>query len=602
MLYYYRCIQDVIKKLMYILNKRQKKYSIGLLLLTLIGAIFETLGVSIIIPLVTAMISPEILMENQYLSMAAGYLGISEASQFVLLLGIGVVLIYIFKNIYLTALSYARIRYASKVQRELSVKMMYSYMKREYSFFLNVNTSDLLRGTNTDVAGVYQVIYQGFRLATESITIFCICIFIMGTDFILAFSVILVIIFCLVIVLSVFKTMMKKMGKMYRESSAEISKHSYEAFQGIKEISVMHRQKYFIKHYEEAYKLMQKANVGQVVAAESPAYIIEGICVSVLILTVCFRMMGESQAAIFLPQLASFAIAAFRILPSLGRISSSFNQFIYYCPSVTAVYDNVKEADDYVQSSKRDKDSEKQECVDESKEVNFVEQIQLKNVCWHYKNAKEDVLHNLNITIGKGESVAFIGASGAGKTTLADVILGLLHPQNGTIEVDGMSIYDIPEIWCRMIGYVPQAVYLTDDTIRNNIAFGIEKDEINDQMIWEALEQAQMKTFIEELDEGLDTIVGERGIRFSGGQRQRIAIARALYFNPDILVLDEATSALDTDTETAVMESIEALQGHKTLIIVAHRLTTIRKCDKIYRIADGKAIECKKEDVICKQE
>lgn len=213
-------------------------------------------------------------------------------------------------------------------------------------------------------------------------------------------------------------------------------------------------------------------------------------------------------------------------------------------------------------------------------------------------NAKEAVLTNTFLCINKGESVAFIGSSGAGKTTLADIIMGLLKPQEGSVEMDGIDIFSIPHQWAKIIGYVPQSVFLIDDTVRRNVAFGLKEEDISDEKVWSALGQAQLKEFVEGLPAGLDTIVGERGVKFSGGQRQRVAIARALYEDPDILVLDEATSALDNETETVFMESIDALQGSKILIIVAHRLTTIRNCDRIYEITDGIAIERKKEEVL----
>ena len=215
---------------------------------------------------------------------------------------------------------------------------------------------------------------------------------------------------------------------------------------------------------------------------------------------------------------------------------------------------------------------------------------------WKYPESKKATLQGINLEIKKGESVAFIGESGAGKTTLADIILGLYIPQEGTVTVDGVSIYDIPQDWSRIVGYVPQSVYLLDDTIRNNILFG--EKQMDDKKIWDALKQAQLYDFVKTLPDGLNTIVGERGIKFSGGQRQRIAIARALYYNPDILVLDEATSALDNETEEALMESIEALQGLKTLIIIAHRLSTIRNCDKIYEVKDGKIELRNKEEIL----
>lgn len=308
----------------------------------------------------------------------------------------------------------------------------------------------------------------------------------------------------------------------------------------------------------------------------------------------CIRIMIGTNLNTFVPVLGTFAVGAFRILPSISKISSRLNAIAFYRPCLQSTYDNLKEINEY---DEQYMPTLQQEHISLEKEISFQNCLEIRNISWKYLNAKNNVLQNLSLTIHKGESVAFIGASGAGKTTLADVIMGLLEPQSGAVEVDGTDIFSIPHQWARTIGYVPQSVFLIDDTVRGNVAFGLKEENVFDDKIWAALEEAQLKEFIESLPLGLDTIVGERGVKFSGGQRQRIAIARALYENPDILVLDEATAALDTETENAVMESIDALQGFKTLIIVAHRLTTIRNCDKIYEIKDGIAVERSKADV-----
>lgn len=272
------------------------------------------------------------------------------------------------------------------------------------------------------------------------------------------------------------------------------------------------------------------------------------------------------------------------------------NNIVFYRPTVEAVADELHEVEEYRQIINNQINRQIENKSDE--EYTFHKKVEVKNIFWKYPRSDKHVLQDVSIMIEKGDSVALIGVSGAGKTTLVDVIMGLLRPESGSVTVDGIEIATIPKKWSRLIGYVPQVVFLVDDSIRSNIAFGLRQEEVDDEKIWSALEQAQLKKFVQSLPDGLDTVVGERGVKFSGGQRQRIAIARALYYNPKILVLDEATSALDNETESVVMESIEALQGHKTLIIVAHRLTTIRKCNKIYEIIDGHAILREKEEVL----
>lgn len=311
-------------------------------------------------------------------------------------------------------------------------------------------------------------------------------------------------------------------------------------------------------------------------------------------------MQMGTDVAEFVPVLGTFAMAAFKMLPSIGKITSRMTGIIYARPYLDNLYINIREVEEYEKSyNEFIKEYAKEEGVDkDSSCLEFKHELSVRNVTWKYRNQGNNVLNQISLNIRKGESVAFIGASGAGKTTLADIILGLLKPQGGTVTVDGADIFAIPQTWARIVGYVPQMVFLKDDTIRNNVAFGIREEDIDDNTVWKALEEAQLREFVERLPNKLDTIVGERGIKFSGGQRQRVAIARALYHKPQILVLDEATAALDNDTEAAVIESIDTLQGSVTLIIVAHRLTTIRNCDTIYEIKDGRAIKREKSDVL----
>ena len=297
----------------------------------------------------------------------------------------------------------------------------------------------------------------------------------------------------------------------------------------------------------------------------------------------------------FVPKLGAFAMAAFKILPSIGKVSSRATTMAYSFPRLENVYHNVVEAKEY---EKQREKYVKENIVNKNVEVSteFEQVLSINHVEWKYREQIKPVLENVTLEIRRGESIALIGESGSGKTTLSDIILGLLHPQKGSVYMDGIDVYGMPEEWAKVIGYVPQSVFLIDDTIRNNVAFGLKN--VDDTDIWYALEQAQLKKFVESLPEGLDTMVGEQGIKFSGGQRQRVAIARALFSRPQILVLDEATAALDNETEAAVMEAIDALQGKMTLIIVAHRLSTIRNCDKIYEICNGRAELRKKVDIL----
>lgn len=585
--------KEIWDKFRFILTTSQKKWGIVVIIMTLLGAICETMGVSIILPLVQVMIEPQQLRENEILEPIIEKLHLTSDAHLIWAIGGAVIVVYAFKNLFLTFLSYVRVKYACKVQRELSVEMLNSYMKRGYVFFLNSGTGDLMRGMINSITYTYTGLYQIFKLFAEAMTIAFICIYIMLADMVMALCVVGLAVICLALVVLVCQKQVKKCGEVYYKYSGLINQSLIQTFQSIKEILVMHREDYFIGSYKKKYQKQQKGFIGQTVAAESPTYIIESICVAGLIVAVCIKAITAEDASLLVPQLAAFAVAAFRILPSLGRISNYFNQFMFCIPAINDTYQNFKEV-----RGQEDTAEEQREWDGKIEHANLIDQLSIENITWKYPTATGNVLEGVSIDIKKGQAVAFVGKSGAGKTTLADVILGLLKPQNGCIKIDGMDIEDISGERSSLIGFVPQNANLLDDTVRRNVAFGIEDEEIDDELVWQALEQAQMKDIIEGMPEGLNTEIGERGIRFSGGQRQRFAIARALYNNPDILILDEATSALDTETETAVMKAIETLQGHKTLIIIAHRLTTIKNCDVIYEIKNRKAYERKYMELI----
>lgn len=560
-------------------------------MMTMIGVVFETLGVSIILPVVQAMLYPEQLLNNEWIEFAAEILQLKGEFQILILVAVLAIMIYVIKNIYLIILSFVRAKFSSKIQRDLGVYMMQSYLKRGYPYFLKESAHKMHRGITGDVAGVYTIIYNGFRLLSEILTVFAIGIYILITDVVMSLSILLIAGTSVTITFFLCKNKMKILGESFRKFDTEMKNCSYQTFHGIKEVLVMNKQDFFVRQYDNACKEQQKAMVGQTVLAESPAYIYEAVCVIAMIIAVVFRVSIGGESSEFISNGAIIGVAAFRIMPSLGRISNCANVIMFNIPAMNATYTNLREANEYRYKAKDD-------TVSEIGNMFFKNEITLQNVSWKYDGAEERVIRNLNLKIRKGDSVALIGESGAGKSTVADIVLGLLKPLEGAVCMDGINIKTIPTLWCKIIGYVPQSVYILDTSIRRNVAYGIEAEKIDDCLVWKALEQAQLKEFVEELPEKLDTILGERGIRFSGGQRQRIAIARALYYNPEILILDEATSALDNKTEEGIMEALEYLIGRKTLVIVAHRLTTIRKCNHIYEIKDGKAILRKKEEVL----
>lgn len=583
-------------QLRYIMTEKQKRQSAAIFILIIGGALFETLGVSAILPFIQSIMEPEELVNKWYIAVIVRTLNLKDTYSIVYLCGVFISLVYVIKNVYLFASSRIQSKFRWRFQKNLSTKMLASYMKRPYVYFLDINSAEIIRTLSTDVFGVLEILQNGFRFFSEFFTVVLIGIFTISVDAVMALQILLIAGLCFFGITFFFKNRLSKIGAKQRDANVERTKCAYQAVNGYKEVQVMQRADCFVEAYEEAYEGQRKLEVSFETISALPERLIETVCIIGLILVVCLRLASGVAVEEFVPKLSVFAVAAFRILPSVSRMTGYLDNVVYYRPTAEAVSDELHAVEEYRQIIDRQINKEVEEQSDE--EYSFRDKVEVRNIRWKYPRSDKYVLQDVSITIEKGDSVALIGASGAGKTTLADVILGLLHPEGGAVSVDGIGIETIPRKWSRLIGYVPQVVFLVDDTIRNNIAFGLRQEEINDEMVWSALEQAQLKEFVQGLPNELNTIVGERGVKFSGGQRQRIAIARALYYNPDILVLDEATSALDNETESAVMESIEALQGHKTLIIVAHRLTTIRKCNKIYEITDGHAILREKEEVL----
>ena len=589
-----KSVIDVWKKMQYILTSRQKRISIGIFVLTILGALAETLGVSVIIPLVQAMLDVDALFENQYVAVLVKMLHINTGKQLIIWMCVCVCLVYIIKNLYLIFLAYVRAVFSNSVKRELAIKMMGAYMKRGYTYYLTVNSQEILRGVGSDIASIYEILSNVFKILAEGLTVLCICIFVFYVDAKMAGGIVLVVGVTLGALILFFRKKMSKIGATCRQLENIKNQHVYESILGIKDVLVFRKQKFFLNIFESSYHEVQKYDTKRIVASETPVYFIEAICVCGLIMVVGYKFVMGSGVENFIPQLAAFAVAAFRVLPSVGRISSSFNQFAFSCPAMNAVFKNLKDAEQYERKLKESREKR----IQNKDPLVFKQKIEIQNIDWHYPNSDVDVLHGLSLSIKKGTSVAFIGQSGAGKSTLADILLGLLSPQKGNICVDGVSIYTNMDDWGKLIGYVPQWVYILDDSVRKNVAYGIKEDEIDDTKVWKALEQAQLAKTIKEFPKGLDTKLGDRGMRFSGGQRQRIAIARALYNNPEIVIMDEATAALDNDTESAVMGAIDALHGQKTLVIIAHRLSTIRNCDEIYEIGAGVAKKRIKAEVI----
>lgn len=575
-----------VKMMLGIFNKKQKRELVWLLIAILLGAAVELLSISAVLPFVEMITEPDKMMQDETVALISRLTGVEDFNTLVVLMCGMIIGLFVIKNIYVVFLSNFQYRFTYYGLRDLSSKVMNGYMEKSYPFFVNHNSAELLKSVQTDTNMFYVTVLNSTQLLSECIVALALVIYLVSQDPVIAISMAVVLgIFALGFMRG-FRKAFKRMGNQYRDFVEAQIKCMHQSFGGIKEIKISDNEQFFKDQFWDIAAGLAKNQVKNGLYNAIPKPMMETMVIAVILIIVAVKVSVGSSATAFIPIITVFALAAFRLLPSVNKISSYIGVIMYNKVAVEEVYNEVKEMEEAANHRETARE----------KEIHFEKSINLNNVTFAYENAEKNVIDNVSLEIKKNTSVAFIGPSGAGKTTIVDVMLGILQNQAGSITVDGTDIHEAMAGWHRKIGYIPQVIYLMDDTVRNNIAFGLKPELINDELVWSALEDAQLKEFVEGLEDGLDTMVGELGTRMSGGQRQRIGIARALYRQPELLVLDEATSALDNETEKAVMEAIDSLHGKLTLIIIAHRLTTIKNCDVIYEIKDGK-VEEKQPDI-----
>ncbi|HCF44281.1 MAG TPA: ABC transporter ATP-binding protein [Lachnospiraceae bacterium] len=581
------------KKLSYIFSKRDK-YKIALLLCIMVaGSFLELLGVAVFQPFVNIIMMPDSIQENPYLARIYQMFGCSTTESFLTVVALGIIVIYVVKNVYLWVEQNLIMKFTYGMQQKLSTRLLTTYLSEPYTFHLNKNIAELQRSMQEDTGLFTQVLMHTLQLVAEVVVCIVLGVYLFTVSNSITVVIVGLLILCVVLFTKITKRFTEQLGKEAQVYKGKLYQWVNQSLGGVKEVKVLNREEFFVSSYKKYYGLYIKGVRINRLLSITPKYMVEAVCMTGLLIAIIIKLnFGHGELENFIPQLATFAVAAFRLLPSVGRINEHVNNILYAVPSVDLIYGDLKGIEDYQESKGEE----------EGKEWSFEHGITAKHITYAYPNTDTNVLEDANCVIPKGKTVAFIGSSGAGKTTMADIILGLLAPQRGKILVDDIDVFKNLTMWHHQIGYIPQVIYLSDDTIRNNIAFGIHEDQIDEEAVRTALKKAQLAEFVDTLPDGLDTIVGDRGVRLSGGQRQRIGIARALYHDPEILVLDEATSALDNETETAVMEAIESLQGSKTMIIIAHRLTTIQNADIIYEVGDGKVTERSKEYVFGDEE
>lgn len=574
-----------LKELNYLLDAKMKARVFMLFVMVLIGSAVELLGVAIVLPIVNLAMETESIDSSKYAKIITLVTGATEKNSILLwLIGLTIV-IYILKDIYLVAMNRQLYKFSADIKRQMATRLMKAYLKQSYSYFLKSNTSDLIRSVNSDTSQLYEIVVNILQVASNGITALCLVIFLSITNFWMTLVVALLLATCALLLVFVLQKRLRKMGRRNQVLSGFMIRYLQETFEGVKEIKLLNNENHFIEQYNKGYKEASEISIKSSTFGIIPKYMIEVVCITGILGYLGINVIFNPNYMELMPQLAVFCVAAYKLLPSVNALNGYINTIIFHRASIELVYNDIKEADK-MEESFENNNSDTEEFV-------FNDVIKLTDASFKYDGAEKNVFSDGNLEIKKGQSVAFIGASGGGKTTTADIILSLLTPTKGKVTVDGMDISENIWGWRKKIGYIPQTIYLIDDSIRKNVAFGISDEDIDDEEVWRALKDAQLYDFVKSLPEGLDTAVGERGTRISGGQRQRIGIARALYRNPEVLVFDEATSALDNETEKEVMKAIDGLQGTKTMIMIAHRLTTIENCDVVYRIEDGKIVKDK---------
>jgi ABC-type bacteriocin/lantibiotic exporter with double-glycine peptidase domain len=464
--------------------------------------------------------------------------------------------------------------------------MMINFMQRPYEYYLNADTAVIQRSITSDVNNMYGLILSCLQLTSEMIVFACLVALLLSQDAKMTITIAALLVTVLLIIKFVIKPIMVKAGQENQDYYSGLYKWINESVTGIKEIKIANKENYFINGYADCgagyVSAVQKYNLYN----STPRLLIETIAIAGMIGYMLVVMVNGASLAELMPQLTVLVAAAARLLPSANRINNYLTSIAYFEPFLMNVSDNLQQEINDGSVSYNSEDYRKKTEVEK---LPVAKNIDMVDICYKYPNTESFILDKANMNIPVGKSVGIVGTSGAGKTTIVDVMLGLLKPESGKICADGVDVNTNYKGWLKNIGYIPQTIFMVDSTIRKNVAFGYADDEIDDNKVWQALKEASLDEFVRSLPEGLDTEIGERGIRLSGGQRQRIGIARALFEDPEVLVLDEATSALDNETEAAIMDSINRLHGRKTLIIIAHRLQTIEKCDMVYRIEDGKA-------------
>jgi ATP-binding cassette subfamily C protein len=560
---------SLARKLFYLVDRGARDRLLIVVVMCSIGAGLEGFGLGLLVPFITLIGDPSIAQSSRWLAWLARFSGSTSHYQLVVWSGFALLTAHVAKNAYLALMYYVEYRFLYRSEAAVGQRLFGAYLHSPYLFQLRRDPSEMLKNIRVEVPLIFnQVMIPFFTVVSEMM----VGLVVVGLLVVIEPGPALMAVGLLGGVTALFYRGIRKkigaLGQREQRYRTEMFQWINRGLAGFKEITVLGRQRFFADSFAKNSIDCARAVTIFQATAQVPRLFIETIAIAAVMLIVGMILAQGRRLDGVLPILALFAAATFRLIPSLSRIVHAFSIIRYYKPAISVVYDDLRALE--AQRGTAPSPAEER--------VRFERAIELRNVSYAYPGA-EPVLRDLSLTIPKGRSVALAGSSGAGKTTVADLIIGLLRPTSGEVTVDGRRLDGRIASWQRQIGYVPQHIYLSDDTVRRNVAFGVSDDRIDDARVWSVLAQAQLAELVESFPDGLDTRVGERGARLSGGQRQRLGIARALYHGPELLVMDEATSALDDETEAAVTAAIERLKGTMTLVVIAHRASTLTKCD-----------------------
>ncbi|MBQ5534677.1 MAG: ABC transporter ATP-binding protein, partial [Lachnospiraceae bacterium] len=540
-----------------IFDRRQKAGLLGLMLMIIAGSFLEMLGVSAILPLVSLVSDPSRMEGGVYHEVAVA-LGVQSARELVPVLAGALIVVYIIKNAFILFMYRMQYRYVYRNQRIISGRLMDCYMRQDYLFHTSHGVAELHRNVRDDVDNFFAVVLNAIQGISEAVTCIFLIAFLMLQDSMTTILVLLLMVFFLFLVFSVFRKRLVYLGERERTATGDVNRDILHSFEGIKEIKASDRESYFLDDFDRSYRNRMDAMERQMFLKIAPRPVMETVMICGLLGFISLRIFLGGEMESFIPTVSVFAVAAIRMLPSFNRISGNMGVILSRRSSVEALYADLKAADATGFDSGSDKGRGRPTADEPGRRgegcgMRLGEAIHIRDLSFYYPERPDNrVLDGVSLDIPKNSSVAFIGPTGAGKTTLADVILGVIEPVSGRVLCDDRDIRDDLTAWHETVGYIPQDIYLIDGTVRENVAFGLRPGEVSDEEIWEALTKAQAADFVRSLPGGLESAVGPDGVQLSGGQRQRIGIARALLGKPEVLVLDEATSALDNDTESAV--------------------------------------------------